>query len=348
MFSRAAATENAKQAIKTAIAGVVSMYIAMLFHLPEGYWAAISALIVMQSNVGATLSASRTRLAGTAVGAVVGGAFVALWGDSIPGFALAVAVAYFLCFVLRLPDSQRLATVTVAIIMLIGRPAAPWTVALHRFIEVSVGILIALVISLTLWPNHARRSLREGLAEALVKLGALYQAAVGLPADSDPLEVLNTQVSDVFRKNAGLLENALQEAFGPMRQRESLVSLAAHVERIRRAVETLELAVRDSAPDTYARRFDAELEQLHSSIAAAFEWLANSLRSGREEPGWPDSTAAIAALDEKAAVARASGATASYMLDEILRFYSLLLSSRNLVQELESARGLVTLRFVSK
>src|SRR5580704_9156100 len=175
-FSRAATAENARQAIKTAVAGLASMYVARLFHLPEGYWAAISALIVMQSNVGATLSASRTRLAGTAVGAVVGGAFVALWGDTIPGFALAVAVAFFLCFVLRLPDSQRLATVTVAIIMLIGRPVSPWTVALHRFIEVSLGILIALVISLTLWPNHARRSLREGLATALMKLGELYQA----------------------------------------------------------------------------------------------------------------------------------------------------------------------------
>ncbi len=347
MFPRAATAENARQAIKTAVAGLVSMYVARLFHLPEGYWAAISALIVMQSNVGATLSASRTRLAGTAVGAVVGGAFVALWGDSIPGFALAVALAFFLCFVLRLPDSQRLATVTVAIIMLIGRPVSPWTVALHRFIEVSLGILIALVISLTLWPNRARRSLREGLAAALVKLGALYQAVTDARG-SGALDALNTQVSDIFRKNADLLQNALQESFGPLRERDSLVSLAAHVDRLRRAVETLEFAVRDSAPGTYAHRFDAELEQLHSTIAADFGWIANSVRNGSSEPLWPDSTAAITALDDKATAARESGATASHPLDEILRFYSLLLSSRNLVQELELARGLVTSRFVSK
>jgi uncharacterized membrane protein YccC len=346
-FSRAATAENARQAIKTAVAGLASMYVARLFHLPEGYWAAISALIVMQSNVGATLSASRTRLAGTAVGAVVGGAFVALWGDSIPGFALAVAVAFFLCFVLRLPDSQRLATVTVAIIMLIGRPVSPWTVALHRFIEVSLGILIALVISLTLWPNHARRSLREGLATALMKLGELYQAVIGA-AGSGALDALNTQVSDVFRKNVDLLQNALQEAFGPMRERDSLALLAAQVERLRRAVETLEFALRDSAPGTYARRFDADLEQLHSTIAADFGWLGNSVRTGRGDPQWPDSTAAITVLDEKATAARESGATASHPLDEILRFYSLLLSSRNLVQELDLARALAVSRFVSK
>jgi uncharacterized membrane protein YccC len=353
MFSSAVTAENGKQAIKTAIAGVAAMYLTRLFHLPQGYWAAISALIVMQSNVGATLSASRTRLAGTAVGAVVGGAFMALLGDSMLDFALAVAVAFFLCFVLRLPDSQRLATVTVAIIMLIGHSTSAWVVALHRFTEVSLGILIALVISLTLWPNHARRSLREGLAAALVKLGALYQAIIGadravrLAAGSSSLEALNAQVSDAFRKNTALLENALQEAFGPMRDRESLVLLAAQVERIRHAVETLEFAVQNGAPETYVRRFDAELEQLHTGIAAAFGSLANSLRASKPDPQWPELTAAISALDKKAALVRAAGAAASYPLDEILRFYSLLISSRNLAQELELARALVASRFVS-
>jgi uncharacterized membrane protein YccC len=348
MFSSAVTAENAKQAIKTAIAGVAATYVTGLFHLPQGYWAAISALIVMQSNVGATLSASRTRLAGTAVGAVVGGAFTALLGDNMLDFAL--AVAYFLCFILRLPDSQRLATVTVAIIMLIPQSASAWVVALHRFTEVSIGILIALVVSLTLWPNHARRSLREGLAAAIVKLGALYQAVMALDpaAEPDSLKALDTQVSDVFRDNAGLLENALHEVFGPTRDRESLALLAAQAERIRQAVETLEFAVRDGAPDAYLRRFDAELEQLHSAIAAAFGWLADSIRAGKPEPQWPELAAAISALDNKAALARTSGTAASYPLDEILRFYSLLLGSRNLAHELELARGLVTSRFVPK
>jgi uncharacterized membrane protein YccC len=346
MFSSAVA-ENARQAIKTAIAGVAAMYVTGLFHLPQGYWAAVTALIVMQSNVGATLSASRTRLAGTAVGALVGGVFMALLGNNMLDFGLAVAVAFFLCFVLRMPDSQRLATVTIAIIMLIPQSASAWTVALHRFIEVSLGILIALVVSLTLWPNHARRSLREGLAAALVKLGSLYQAMTGsygtgrFPSGSDSVEALNEQVSEAFRKNTTLIENSLQEAFGPMRERESLALLAAQVERIRDALEALELAVRDSAPDTYVRRFDAEVEQIRNGIGAAFGLLANSIRAGKQETHWPNVTASISDLDEKAAAARKSGATAGYPLEEILRFYSLLLSSRNLAQELKLAHEMV-------
>src|SRR5277367_4362000 len=176
MLSRWAALEGAKQAVKTAVAGLISLYITNFFRLPEGYWAAITALIVMQSNVGATLSASRTRLAGTAVGAIVGGIFVALFGMNLLGFALAVAIAFFLCDLLHLADSQRLATVTVATIMLIAHTSSAWIVALHRFTEVALGILVALLVSLTLWPNHARRRVREGLVDILAKLAALYRA----------------------------------------------------------------------------------------------------------------------------------------------------------------------------
>jgi uncharacterized membrane protein YccC len=346
MLSRPAALESAKQAIKTAIAGVISLYITRLFHLPEGYWAAISALIVMQSNVGATLSASRARLAGTAIGAVVGGLFVALWGSNTMGFALAVAIAFVVCDMLRLAESQRLATVTVAIIMLIRGTSAAWVIALHRFAEVALGILIALLVSLTLWPNHARRSVRQGLAAALMNLRMLYLALLESYGGqtSDSLVTLKAQVSDAFRTNAPLLQNALQEAFGPMKDRESLALLAAQVERIRQAVETLELAVRDGAQDTYLRSFEAELEQMHTRIAAAFGSLADSIRAGKPDPQWPHLMAAISALDNKAALARKSGAAASYPLDEILRFYSLLLSSRNLAQELELARDLVKSR----
>jgi uncharacterized membrane protein YgaE (UPF0421/DUF939 family) len=350
MFSRAASLESAKQAIKTAIAGVVSLFVTRLFHLPEGYWAAISALIVMQSNLGATLTASRTRLAGTAVGAVIGGLFVAMFGMNILGFALAVTIAFLLCDLLHLAESQRLATVTVAIIMLIGRTNSAWIVALHRFSEVALGILVALAVSLTLWPNHARRGVRQGLADILLKLGILYRAVMRgyrcQPATS--MDSLKSDLSSVMRKNNDLLQYALQESFGSMKERESLALLAQQVERTFHAVETLEFAVRDSSTDTYFRSFETELEQLEEGVFTALDSLSKSIAPGKLYPEWPDLSAMIAALDERAGKAREAGASMNYSLDEILRFYSLLLSSRNLAGELELLHAFAATRLPSK
>lgn len=346
MLSRAAALESLKQATKTAIAGVISLYLTNLFHLPEGYWAAITSLIVMQSNVGATLNASRTRLAGTAIGAIVGGIFVAIFGMNMLAFALAVAIAFSICDLLHLAESQRLATVTVAIIMLIAHTSSAWIIALHRFSEVALGILIALLVSLTLWPNHARRSVRQGLSETLLAVARLYRAVMDSyrGVGAAPLSELKSVASAAIRRNNDLLQNALQESFGPMKERESLALLEHQVERIFHAVEALEFAVRDGSSDTYFHNFAAGLEGLENGISLALESLAKGIATGKLAAQWPDLAGLVAGLDEQAVAARKAGASMHYPLDEILRFYSLLLSSRNLTGELELARPVAAMR----
>jgi uncharacterized membrane protein YgaE (UPF0421/DUF939 family) len=342
VLSRATALESGKQAVKTAIAGVASLGITNLFHLPEGYWAAISALIVMQSNLGATLNASRTRLAGTAVGATVGGVFVALLGNSITGFAIAVAIAFVVCDLLGLAESQRLATVTVAIIMLVSRTNAAWIIALHRFEEVALGILVALVVSLTLWPNHARRSIRQGLAGVLVKLAEMYSALMRAyrRGEAGSLEPLKSGLSAALRKNNDLLQYALQESFGPMKERESLALLVNQVERIFATVETLEFAIPAGQPDAYSQNFEPGLEQLEAAVLRALDALSKRI-GGQSAAGWPDVAAVVSALDDQAEDARKAGVTQQYPLDEVLRFYFLLLSSRNLARELELASAAI-------
>jgi uncharacterized membrane protein YgaE (UPF0421/DUF939 family) len=146
------------QALKTGVAAMAALGLAGLFQLPESYWAAISAIVVMQSDVGAVFSAGWTRLAGTAIGAIVAVAFVTVWGHNIFAFGAAVTAAILICLLMKLVDSYRLAGVTVAIVMLVGgRPGPPWVIAFHRFAEVSIGIVVALLVSSLVRPSHARK-----------------------------------------------------------------------------------------------------------------------------------------------------------------------------------------------
>jgi uncharacterized membrane protein YgaE (UPF0421/DUF939 family) len=135
------------QALKTGVAAVLAVYLTRLFKLPQGYWGAISAIVVMQSEVGATFSASRDRFLGTAVGAFLGAVFVTLGGVGVLWFGVATIATVLVCQLLGLDQSYRLACVTVAIVMLINGVGSPWRFALHRFLEVSVGILVALIVS---------------------------------------------------------------------------------------------------------------------------------------------------------------------------------------------------------
>jgi uncharacterized membrane protein YccC len=145
-------------AIRTAVAATASVIIARLVQMPEAYWAAIATLVVMQSTLGATLTLSIGRIVATAVGASVGALEANYFGANLVAFAVAIFLVGLLSIASRLEKTAyHYASITLTIIVLIPRPAAPWIVALNRFLEVSVGIIVALAV-VALWPEQRRLS----------------------------------------------------------------------------------------------------------------------------------------------------------------------------------------------
>jgi uncharacterized membrane protein YccC len=141
-------------AMRTAIAATLSVVTARLVKMPEAYWAAIATLVVMQSTLGATLTLSIERIVATAVGASVGAMEAHFFGTNLVPFPFAILLLGLVSFAFRLEKTAyRYASVTLAIIVLIPRANPAWEIALHRFLEVSIGIVVALVV-VALWPER--------------------------------------------------------------------------------------------------------------------------------------------------------------------------------------------------
>ena len=121
--------------------------------MPEAYWAPISALVVIQSSLGAAWDVSKKRFLGTALGAAVGGLLATIFAPRVLTFAAAIFALGLVCALLRLDHTAyRFAGITLAIVMLVARATTPWLIATHRFVEVSLGIVIALALS-AVWPE---------------------------------------------------------------------------------------------------------------------------------------------------------------------------------------------------
>jgi uncharacterized membrane protein YccC len=151
---------DAKGALLTAVATCVSYWIALALGLKTGYWAAITCIVVTQSEVGATLVASRDRLISTAIGALAGWGAVLIWHEDLAVFGLAVGLTILVCNALNLKSAGRLAGVTVTIVVLLHQAGPAWQTAASRFLEVSLGVIVALVTSVLFYP---RAVLRGGL-----------------------------------------------------------------------------------------------------------------------------------------------------------------------------------------
>ena len=137
---------------RTAIAATVSFLAARQFGMPEAYWAPIITLVIMQSTLGATLKLSLQRFIGTLLGAAAGGLLAEWFSQNWWVFAGGVFVLGLLCAVLHLENSYRFAGITLAIVLLIPHVARPWVIALHRSIEVSIGIVVGLAMTV-IWPE---------------------------------------------------------------------------------------------------------------------------------------------------------------------------------------------------
>ena len=139
-------------AARTAIAATASFLIARLSGLPEAYWAAILTLVIMQSTLGATLRISGERFIGTLLGAIAGGLLAGYFPQVWWVFAVGVFLLGILCALFRLQNSYRFAGITLAIVLLIPHSTPPWVAAWHRFVEVSIGIVVGLAVT-AIWPD---------------------------------------------------------------------------------------------------------------------------------------------------------------------------------------------------
>ena len=139
--------------VRTALAAIVSLVVARLFGLPEAYWAPVTTLVITQSSLRETLSVSWHRFIGTALGAVVGAIVASQIGPNLLAFGAGVLGLGILCALVGSPrTAYRFGGVTLAIVLLVPRTNSAWHMAFHRFAGVSIGIGVALVLTV-LWPE---------------------------------------------------------------------------------------------------------------------------------------------------------------------------------------------------
>jgi uncharacterized membrane protein YccC len=327
-----------KHAAKTAMSAALCWWLALRFGLRDGYWGAITAIIVLQSNVGATVTASRDRLLGTLIGALFGIGF-SLVGALPWNFALAVLAAIVTCSLLGLRNSARLAGVTICIVMLVPKLGSRAPLALDRVSEVLLGILVALAVTVLVFPDRARLRLRDGLAQEFLLLGAFFEATLegfrGAPARN--LSTLGGDVQAALRSNASLLEAARNEP-SSAGWREGLGMLSQFGRSIFDALLALEFAVKDSHEDRFAQQLEPALRRLVTDIHAGFHHVAGCIHkwSFNTPPPGINLEQDIAELESLMDQVRHTGI--GFSQAEILRAYAAQLHLKQIARLLRASR----------
>jgi uncharacterized membrane protein YccC len=162
-------------AVRTTAASLIALYIAFRMNLDDPKWAATTVWIVAQGSRGMSLSKSRYRILGTAVGAVVALTLVALFAQTPDLFVLALATWIGVCT--GVATSSRnfrayagvLAGYTAAIIAVsaVSAPLHAFDIAVARFLYIVLGILVEATLTTIFAPGAPVREVREQLGRYL-------------------------------------------------------------------------------------------------------------------------------------------------------------------------------------
>jgi uncharacterized membrane protein YccC len=274
-------TEYVIHGLKTAFACLVGYAITKIFHFYIDQWLIITILVVMcaQINVGSVIQKSIMRFLGTLTGTLIAALTLSFKEESI-SIPLVIACSalmfsYMATRYKQLSDVGTLGSVTLVIILI--NPHPTWILAAERFLEISIGILIAALVSQFIIPIHARghlqrlqaytlRQLRDFYVESLMKEPTDETKATCLKLDEEiPLSLIAQRklVQEVKRE-------PFKEGGFPV---DTYKQLLSHEREIFRCISIMYHAY-EALSDTKA--FRQKVQFFHEAVCKALSDIADS------------------------------------------------------------------------
>ena len=201
--------------LRVTIAAMLSFVLGKSLSIPVGgLWAALTAVVVTQVSLKATIE----YLTGTLGGAVYAGAIVALVPHANEVsllIALAIAVAP-LALLAAINPNFRVGPMT-AVFVVVGSSvthAGPVESAVYRVLEVAIGGVTGLAVSLLVFPARAHILAIEGAARMLdLMAGVLPELLIGFTQPLEEAAILQRQdrIDQAFTRLATIAAEAARE-----------------------------------------------------------------------------------------------------------------------------------------
>jgi uncharacterized membrane protein YccC len=164
--------------LRTVVAATLAYVLAAAIHLPEGYWAALSAIVVSRPQPGAAVQAGADRFVGTLLGAALacGVSFGRLW--NLPDVLLLAVTLVPLGILAAWREGYRTAPIAAVIVLSaqgVGQSAID--VGLLRIATICLGAVVGMGMSWVLLPTHSEREADALSREAFDALRSALAAA---------------------------------------------------------------------------------------------------------------------------------------------------------------------------
>jgi len=316
--------------LRVTIAAVASYVLAQLLHVPLPLWTVLTAVILTQVSFGKSVKATFDYLVGTLCGAIYAGAVAALLphaSEVALVIVLAIAVAP-LALIGAVNPTFSAATFTGVLVLLIPgiTHVGPIESALYRVIEVAIGGITALAISLLVLPARAHTLTIEAAARVLSLMAKYLPELLScLTQRCDQAEIarLHDGIGGAFARLDATAAEAKHERINFFAPEFSAAPLLRTLLRLRHDLVMIGRAAAVPLPEAFQTRLGPQLAHVSKTAADYLRQCGEALSTRRNSPPVAPADTALDDFATALAEARREGLTLELPVDAVERVFAL-------------------------
>src|SRR6267142_527565 len=316
--------------LRVTISAVLTFATAHLLNLAIALWAVLTAIILTQLNVGRSVKDTTDYFIATVCAAI----YAAVVGTLVPhadeisllaALAIAVAPAALLAAL-----NTRFSAAPFTVVLVLLAPtithAAPLASALERVMEVAVGGIIGLLVSILVLPARAYNLVIEAAAQILEVMARLLPALFAKftqPVDDALILSAQNEITAAFMQLEAIAAEAKHERMTRFTAEADQGPLLRTVLRLHHDLVMIARAALVPLPEAFHARLEPLLARAAEAAADYLRACVSALRARRGPPALDAVAAALDAYDSEMAALRREGATRELPVDAVEHLFTL-------------------------
>jgi uncharacterized membrane protein YccC len=303
--------------LRMTASGLIAFAAGQLLHVPlQGLWMILTAIVVTQASAGGSLRATLEYIVGTVGGAIYAAIIGALIPHATPlaeAGLLALAIAPLALLAAFNPNFRVAPFSAVLVLLIAGRfGEGPIESAVTRSAEVALGGVIAVLVSLLVFPERAQHMRLSAAARLLQQLAReLPEILAGFTRTLDPAD--NSRIQNDIGRAVASFQQITAEA-----EHEQIVSFVVQPDpgplsrtmlRLRHDLVIIGRAAASPLPDTLRERLGPPLDRVGNAASDFLNTSADALGRRDAPPPLDGFETALAAYTAAVEAARSAGLT---------------------------------------
>lgn len=328
--------------LRITLAALLAFGLAQFGNFPlHGLWAVLTAIVVTQISIGASLQATAEYVVGTTAGAIYASIIVLIvphegWGALTGVLALSVAP---LALLAAFDSKFRVAPFTAVLVLFISREyhQSPVESGAYRVLEVLIGGVSAMLVTVLVLParSHTRAieaaaGLLERFAEVLPALLAGFETAL----DIEALHRLQDNLGTAITGFQAIVAEVKRERLTAFVAESDHASLSRTLLRLRHDLVMLGRAAGVPLPATFCTKLQPSLDKVSAMTSQDLRDCAAALLARKPAPSLDPLDAAYQTFATEFAALRKEGLMRELSLGDVERVFALAFALEQLHRDL--------------